>query len=209
MHRDRQGHASPAERLAVSLGDPILGSGTPTRLLPLSPISLRLPRVRTDRGRPDLVCHGAASRPTPHCSIGGLEQTLPFMIAGEHGEPPLAPCLQQVIRRLTGQERWTDFLAYGSQTAREFSSAWAALSSEASAIWSYLGEEPSGILAAPVTSAGGCCTDGSTRTKTVQQREALRHKLLERALSIHPDRNARPVTVFQNIARLQIPSPHT
>ena len=26
--------------------------------------------------------------------IGGLEQTLPFMIAGEHGEPPLAPCLQ-------------------------------------------------------------------------------------------------------------------
>ena len=132
--------------------------------------------------------------------IGGLEQALPLMVAGEHGELPLAPCLQQVIGRLTGQARWSDFLAYGSQTAREFSSAWAALSSEASAIWSYLGEEPSGILAAPVTSAGGCSTDGSTRTKTVQQREALRHKLLERALSIHPDRNARPVTVFQNIA---------
>ena len=42
--------------------------------------------------------------------------------------------------------------------------------------------------------------DGSTRTKVVQQREALRHKLLVPALQAHPDREARPVTVYQNVA---------
>ena len=42
--------------------------------------------------------------------------------------------------------------------------------------------------------------DGSTRTKIVQQRESLRHQMLEKALKAHPDRDARPVTVYQNVA---------
>ena len=38
------------------------------------------------------------------------------------------------------------------------------------------------------------------RTKLVQQREGMRHKLLTLALKRHPDREARPVTVFPNIS---------
>ena len=132
--------------------------------------------------------------------VGGLEQALPHMVAGDLCESPLAPSLQPVIGNLTGQNRWSDFLAANSRAAQEFAEAWNSLSEEAANIWTFLGEEPSGLLADPVTSVGGASTDGSTRTKAVQQREALRHKLLERALSIHPARDARPVTAFQNIA---------
>ena len=42
--------------------------------------------------------------------------------------------------------------------------------------------------------------DGSTRMKMVQQREGMRHHLITKALSRHPDREARPVTAFPNIS---------
>ena len=127
--------------------------------------------------------------------IGGLEQALPYMVAGELCEAPLAPSLRQMIGSLEGADRWREMLAIGSRTAREFSQAWESLTAEAAEIWRYLGEEPAGALADPTEGAGGNSVDGSTRTKVVQQREALRHKLLVKALQAHPDRDARPVTV--------------
>ena len=62
------------------------------------------------------------------------------------------------------------------------------------------GWKPSGILADPLEGVGGYSLDGSTRTKIVQQREGLRHQMLEKALKTHPDRDARPVTVYQNVS---------
>ena len=132
--------------------------------------------------------------------LGGLEQALPFMVAGELCELPLAPSLQAMIGDMTGQGRWAGLLAAGSRTALEFQEAWADLAGEARCIWDYLGEEPTGLLADPVDVVGGSSVDGGTRTRAVQQRESLRHQLLERALAAHPDRDARPVTVYQNVS---------
>ena len=63
-----------------------------------------------------------------------------------------------------------------------------------------MGEELSGALADAVDGVGGVSVDGSTRTKIVQQREGLRHKMLIKALADHPDKDARPVTAYQNVA---------
>ena len=81
--------------------------------------------------------------------IGGLEQALPYMVAGELCEAPLAPSLRQMIGSLEGADRWREMLAIGSRTAREFSQAWESLTAEAADIWRYLGEEPAGALADP------------------------------------------------------------
>ena len=48
--------------------------------------------------------------------------------------------------------------------------------------------------------AGGNSCDGSTRRLIVGEKESLRHQLLTHALQRHPDREARPVTVFPNVA---------
>ena len=61
-------------------------------------------------------------------------------------------------------------------------------------------EEPSGPLSVTAAEAGGHSTDGSTRTKVVHQKEMLRYKLMVKALSNFPNRQARPVTAFQNVA---------
>ena len=132
--------------------------------------------------------------------IGGLEQALPYMVAGEHTEEPLAPQLREAIGGFDGQNRWADFLAAGSRTAREFQLSWQALRAEAVATWAYLDVDPSGALSARLEEVGGSSVDGSTRSKLVQQREGMRHQLLMEALKRHPDREARPVTVFPNIA---------
>ena len=132
--------------------------------------------------------------------LGGLEQALPFMVAGELCELPLAPSLQAMIGDMTGQGRWAGLLAAGSRTALEFQEAWADLAGEARGIWDYLGEEPSGALADQVEQVGGGSIDGGTRTKAVQQRESLRHQLLDKALAAHGDRDARPVSVYQNVS---------
>ncbi len=132
--------------------------------------------------------------------LGGLEQALPYMVAGELCEEPLVPGLRAAVGGMAGPERWAELLAAGSRTATEFREAWGALAGEARGIWDYLGEEPSGALAAPLAGVGGSAVDGSTRAKVVQQGEGLRHQLLARALAAHPDRDARPVTVYQNIS---------
>ena len=67
-------------------------------------------------------------------------------------------------------------------------------------IWAFLGEEPSGPLAGSAAAAGGTSMDGSTRSRKTQQQEGLVHRLLIKALAEHPDRQARPVTAFPNIA---------
>ena len=66
----------------------------------------------------------------------------------------------------------------------------------------YLGRELGGELAAVCEAAGGDRTDGSTRRAIVQQREGLRHDVLTLALQRHGDREARPVTVFQNFDKI-------
>ena len=121
-------------------------------------------------------------------------------MAGENQRTPLIPLLQQAVGNMTGQQRWAGFLAAGSRTAGEFLVAWDTLTAEARGTWNYLGKEPSGDLMAPVEEVGGRTLDGSTRTKVVQQREAMQHQLLTIALSRHPNREARPVTVFPNIS---------
>ena len=93
-----------------------------------------------------------------------------------------------------------EMLAAGSRTALEFREAWDHMAGEARAIWGYLGLEPSGSLADPIEGLGGYSVDGSIRTKMVQEREGLRHQMLTKALKSHPDRDARPVTVYQNVA---------
>ena len=101
---------------------------------------------------------------------------------------------------MAGSRRWAEMLEAGSRTAVEFQAGWDELSGEARSIFNYLGEEPSGYLADAIEGVGGNSTDGSTRTKVVQQREGLRHKLLVRALAAHPHQDARPVTVYQNVS---------
>ena len=147
--------------------------------------------------------------------VGGVEMALPYLVEGDHGEEVLCPQLAQVIGRVGGQQRWSDFLAAGSRTAQEFRLAWEELRGEALDIWGYLQEVPSGPLASSAAAAGGTNLDGSTRSSIVHQREMLRHKLIAKALKAYPDRDARPVTAFPNIADdkcagrwlLAIPSP--
>ena len=147
--------------------------------------------------------------------IGGLEQALHFMVVGDKQEKVVSPLLREAVGSMEGQHRWAEFLAADSRTAREFREAWVSLSAEAAATWAYLGEEPSGPLSAAVEVVGGSSVDGSTRSRIVQQREAMSHELLTLALARHRDREARPVTVYQNISDdkcagswlLAIPSP--
>ena len=92
------------------------------------------------------------------------------------------PHLQEVVGSRVGLQRWAKFLAVRSSTSRE---AWAALTAEAAATWAYLEEEPSEALLATLEEVGGYSVDGRSRTKVVQRREG---------------REARPVTVYQNIS---------
>jgi hypothetical protein len=122
------------------------------------------------------------------------------MVEGEQCDEPLAPGLRAMVGSMAGPDRWAELLAAASRTATEFQEAWGSLAGEAAGIYAYLGEVPTGPLAAPLERVGGGSVDGSTRTKVVQQLEGLRHRLLAQALARHPDRDARPVTAFPNIA---------
>jgi hypothetical protein len=72
---------------------------------------------------------------------------------------------------------------------------------EASQCYNFLGQDLQGALASTVESAGAGSTIGLRRAVT-QQREALRHDVITMALSQHPDREARPVFVFQNFDKM-------
>ena len=101
-----------------------------------------------------------------------------------------------------GGGRWSDFLARGSRTSVEFRDAWSSLKKEADQYTTYLDKELEGPLSNEVEKAGDNSVDGSTRRKATQQREGLRHEVLEKALKEYPDRNARPVTVYPNFDKL-------
>ena len=80
---------------------------------------------------------------------------------------------------------------------------------EAREICQVLGKDLEGSLAKEVASAGDKSSDGSTQRLVVEQKESLRHQLLARALAEHTDRQARPVTVFQNISDDKVAGRHT
>jgi hypothetical protein len=65
-----------------------------------------------------------------------------------------------------------------------------------------LREDLEGPMLATVSDAGGQSVDGSTRRAVTQQIEDLWHKVITQALEQHPDRMARPVTVFPNFDKL-------
>ena len=95
--------------------------------------------------------------------IGGLEQAVPFLVASDQCESPLAPSLRAMMGSMAGNERWAEMLGAVSRTAAEFRDSWSSLSGEASNIFDYVGEEPSGSLADVLEVVGGVSVDGSTR----------------------------------------------
>ena len=135
----------------------------------------------------------------PAAYIGAVEMAIPHMVGGEE-EIGICPQLERVTGRVSGDNRWSTFLEYNSKTAREYRWAWNSLKGEAENIWSFLGIEAQGALAATAENSGGANLDGKTRREIVEQRESLRHQLIEKSLATHPDKLARPVTVFQNVA---------
>ena len=84
----------------------------------------------------------------------------------------------------------------------EFSQSWTTLHTEAAQFAQFLGKDLELPLSQEVVRAGDNSTDGSTRRNVVQQREGLRHQALLKALKEHGDRQARPVTAFQNFDKL-------
>ena len=116
---------------------------------------------------------------------------------------------------MKGVNRWNTFLTAGSRTAQEFAEAWNSIRLEAQQCCNYLGKELEGELALVSVKAGGDNDDGSTRRAVVQQRQGLRHEVLSKSLERHGDRQARPVTVFQNFDKtsgawlLALPGPDT
>lgn len=131
--------------------------------------------------------------------LGGVEQSLPFIV-GRDGQAGRCPQLSTVVGRVEGPQRWRQFLAANSRTSKEFSACWTTMVEEGTQIHNFLGKELGGALSAPLVGAGGESMNGSTRKVIVEERESLRHQMMEKALSRHPDRQARPVTVYQNIA---------
>ena len=95
--------------------------------------------------------------------------------------------------------RWRTLLAITSPTAREFACCWEELQGGATEMATYLGEELEGQLAIPMERVGERRVDGSTRHLVTQQREAMRVKVLRKALTLNPDQTARPVWVFTHL----------
>ena len=143
--------------------------------------------------------------------IGGVEMSLPHFT----GEEGICDQLVEVVGSVKGVNRWSTFLTAGSRTAQEFAEAWNSLRIEAQQCCNYLGKELEGELSVVLVKAGGEKDDGSTRRAVVQQRQGLRHEVLSKALERHGDRQARPVTVFQNFDKtsgawlLALPGPDT
>ena len=148
---------------------------------------------------------------SPAAFIGGVEMSLPHFT----GEDGICLQLEQQVGQVEGGNRWETFLLAGSRTAIEFERSWSTLRQEAEQCYAYLGKQFEGELAAVAAAAGSDRTDGSTRRLVVQQRESLRHEVLTLALERHTDREARPVTVYQNFDKLSgawilaLPGPDT
>ena len=105
---------------------------------------------------------------SPAAFIGGVEMSLPHFT----GVGGICPTLEEVVGIVQGGSRWETFLQIGCRTANEFREAWSDIKLEARQYAAYLGKELIAPLASKVESAGDSSEDGSTRKKTVQQREA-------------------------------------
>ena len=148
---------------------------------------------------------------SPAAFIGGIEMSLPHFT----GHDGICPLLEDVVGSVEGTARWSSFLAAESRTAQEFRQAWVSMQAESLQLAAYVGKELELPLSKEVEKAGEYSVDGSTRRKVVQQREGLRQEVLTKALREHPDRLARPVTVFPNFDKLSgawllsLPGPST
>ena len=124
--------------------------------------------------------------------LGALEQAAPYMASVE--------TLQGVVGGLEcwGEEalpegRWRVLLESGNIDGQELNRVWAALKTEASQAAHWLDRELEGTLAQEVESVGNGSTSGATRGTIMEERDMTRGLLLEKALELFPDREARPV----------------
>ena len=67
-------------------------------------------------------------------------------------------------------------------------------------MFTYLEKEPMGALSMGAGSEGGDGLDGSVRQKVTSQLEGFRYEFLCKSLEEYPNREARPVTAFPNLA---------
>ena len=121
--------------------------------------------------------------------------------------------MEAVVGVVEGLDRWTDFLAADSRTAREFRQAWGGLRVEIYGLSNMLGKEVSGPLSFPSQRAGE--PGVSSRRAITAGLEDLRYHAMTRCLELHQDRLARPVFAYQNIDNLSngwvqaLPGPRT
>ena len=137
---------------------------------------------------------------SPIAFIGAVEMAIPHFT----GDKGICRQVEDLIGDVAGSDsdRWHDFLQAGSRTSVEFATSWGKLHEEATHFATLLGKELQSPLSMPVTQAGGSNLRGETRKAVVEQREGLVHEVLVKILSEHPDRQARPVTVFGNFDKL-------
>ena len=119
------------------------------------------------------------------------------------GDEEICPALESTVGVVNGPARWSDFLTGNSRTAREFSASWTALREEVSGLAAMVGKEVTGPLSSPCESGGA--EHKSSRAPITALREDLRHLVMVECLKIHPNRQARPVTAYQNLDKLSDP----
>ena len=88
--------------------------------------------------------------------------------------------------------RWQTLISSECRTGVEFARSWEMLQKEGREAAEWLGQDLSGPMAVQVVQAGEGNKDGKTRNKLVEQREGYRAAVLDRALELHPDQQARP-----------------
>ena len=146
---------------------------------------------------------------SPAAFCGAVEMAVP-RLTGEEG---FCPSLEAVVGVVEGPERWTDFLAAGSRTAREFNKAWGGMRVEIYALANMLNKEVTGPLSSPSQRAGE--PGVSSRRAITAGLEDLRYHAMTRCLELHQDRHARPVFAYQNLDNLSngwvqaLPGPRT
>ena len=130
---------------------------------------------------------------SPAAFIGAVEQVLPSFT----GIKGICPQLAHLVGSMEDEQtRWQTLLTSGCRTGRELGSAWEALQNEAQSMCDFTGIELEAPLSISAEGIGEGSSDGSTRKKTVDQRESLRGTALTKALERHENRAARPVWVW-------------
>ena len=86
-------------------------------------------------------------------------------------------------------------LESGSREGEELRRVWTHLRGEEQQAATWLNREVGENLGREVEGVGGSSTDGSTRGKVTEERDASRGELLSKGLGVHPrqDRTNRPV----------------